>query len=132
MRRAQTKIPFAYFRTATRKRGRPVHRIYAATPRPDMQGTFALWISAFFFTLGYQMAPGEQWWLQQSTSSDIQTRYNDLAASATPGRLWNQIGWDRNINTFADWSGVFDPGIGVLAIVVEPIPTPAPDFSFVL
>lgn len=103
MRRPQTKTPYAYYRHGTRNRGRPVHRIYAATPRPPMHGYWA------YITVGgdptYICFSTDQnfWWARPFATL---AEWDDLKLSVTHGGVWNADLWAVTTLTTAMWDSL--------------------------
>jgi hypothetical protein len=119
MRPNATKVPYAYFRTATRKRGRPVHRIYSATPRPPMTGLWALYAPFGAGFIFYSMDGGNYWWLQNIVGTSAWT---DLKASTHPGAFWNAIFWAGGNTEVPTWPDLDDPFLDHLKGPWGPIP----------
>lgn len=100
MRVNSTKQPFAWFRTATRKRGRPAHRVYILTPRPPMTGQW-LW---FYFggNLAYSK-DGSYWWL---LNDRMFSDWSALKTGPDHGTLWNQLLWHVHTIDTPSWPSI--------------------------
>lgn len=109
--KASTKVPFSYHRTATRKRGRTVHRIYAQTPRPPITGVCLWWaVSPTNPILTNMIAfskDGNDWWTNTGvTHADFIT----LKTAALQGALWNALFWKPHFATAIDWNAITGAG----------------------
>lgn len=130
MRRPQTKTPYAYFHHGTRHRGRPVHRIYAPTPRPDMTGTWYLWNT--FLTTVHMIAFTKDfnfWWCWADADP---TAYFALPTYTEWGRPWNKLIWHRTptiVTSWLDAAGTNDYCKGALGPVPPNPPVDPPTFS---
>lgn len=97
VRRPQTKVPFAYFRTATRHRGRPVHRIYSATPRPEID---AFWGYIFGdLILVFTKDFNTWWWYDDFLFGDFER----LRLSTSTGALWSEEFWIPASHVYPVW-----------------------------
>jgi hypothetical protein len=127
MRRPTTKTPYAYFHHGSRHRGRPVHRIYTLTHRPEGGLT---WIQfnpgnggrALGFTKDFNY-----WWILQHNAPAI---YDRVLLAAEPGRAWNEsFLWGVTVTTGATWADVVaGPGrikgpFGALPFAIERMTT---------
>lgn len=133
MRRASTKIPFAYFRTATRRRGRPIHRIYSATPRGEMTGQCLFFnvspVDPTFTDIVCYSKDGNSWW---SAAFIPYADFLTLKGAAEQGQVWNQGFWRRRFGVAPNWSQLMAAGLAGNSLSGPGIgPTPyTPDDSF--
>lgn len=97
MRRPQTKTPYAYYRTATRHRGRPVHRVYAATPRPPITGTWLYWNTGNLIAYSKD---GTNWWM---LTDKILQDWLDLKGATETGEVWNRQLWEIHTDIVPSW-----------------------------
>lgn len=91
MRRPQTKTPLSYHHTATRHRGRTVHRIYAATPRPAREAYFIFYQLNVIQAIGMSLT-GNEWYTVRIPDRGP---WDVFRANPTPWALWNEVYWNR-------------------------------------
>lgn len=104
MRANATKFSTAYYRTAVRRRGRNVTRIYAHTPRDDLHGTWIFGIGPNGPLLTAFTKDGNFWWVNKLYDRSMIIA---LRASPTPGRLWDAVYWTRTTNVIASWNDIY-------------------------
>lgn len=131
MRRPQTKQPYAFRRKATRTQGRPVHRIYSATPRPPMHGRIivvetAAGTWAFIITFEHNFYQ-EQWWVVGGDEGFCTDRANQMLSSPHPGAVYNAFNYGLAISTFTDWTALgAEPNIEFSRFIVSSDPPGSP------